>query len=81
MKNHEFHSHAAIAMGRGGQLKNGDTCSGTSGEWFQPLRGASDIIGLMKVVTASPLHARLQLENNNARARRFIAALFASVFS
>jgi hypothetical protein len=31
MKNHEFQNHFTIAIGRGGQLKNGDTCSGTFG--------------------------------------------------
>lgn len=39
IKNHEFQTHESILRGLGGQLKNGDTFSGTGGEWFQPLSG------------------------------------------
>ena len=47
IKNQEFQSQTAIAIGRGGQLKNGETCNGTSGVWFQPFSGASDMVSLI----------------------------------
>jgi hypothetical protein len=54
MKNHEFHNHFAIANGRGGQLKNGETCKGTLGVWFQPLSGSSDKICLICNTNVDP---------------------------
>ena len=47
IRNQEVQNHATIAIGRGGQLKKGETCSGTFGVWFQPLSGASDIDPLL----------------------------------
>ena len=43
IRNHEFQTQRAIAAGSGGQMKKGDTRIGTSGMWFQPFNGASDI--------------------------------------
>jgi hypothetical protein len=44
MKNHDPQSQLIMASGRGGQLKKGETCNGTSGVWFQPLSGASAMV-------------------------------------
>jgi hypothetical protein len=63
-KNHELKTHFTISTGRGGQLKNGETCSGTLGVWFQPLSGALDMLDLMKMALRTQWHGLLRIKNN-----------------
>jgi hypothetical protein len=67
MKNHELNTHFAIAVGRGGQLKSGETCSGTLGVWFQPLSGASDMMDLVKMAILIQWHGLHHLKNGIIR--------------
>jgi hypothetical protein len=62
-KNHELKIHFTISTGRGGQQKNGETCSGKLGVWFQPLSGASDMLNLMKMAIRAQLHSQHYFEN------------------